>query len=44
MKATFEDMAASDNYAMQMAGQRLLARLGDTPKPKTPACKMSSKP
>ena len=29
MKATFEGMAASNHYAMQMAGSRLLARLDD---------------
>jgi type IV secretion system protein VirD4 len=29
MKATFEGMASSNNYAMQTAGKRLLARLDD---------------
>jgi type IV secretion system protein VirD4 len=29
LKATFEGMAASDNYAMRVAGTRLLARIGD---------------
>jgi type IV secretory pathway TraG/TraD family ATPase VirD4 len=29
LKATFKEMAASENYAMQVAGMRLAARLGD---------------